>query len=114
MLLLTSTTDKIQIITGQAITTDVHASWVDYAAGSTTPGRTNTAITTAATTDVVAAPAASTQRNVKTINVRNKHATSSVDVTVVHTDGTTAVELIKITLSAGDTLEYVEGVGFFK
>lgn len=114
MLLLTSTSDALSVVTGQAVAVDVHASWVDYAAGTVTPGRTNTAISTAATTTVVAAPAASTQRNVKTLHLRNKDASLSVDVTVRHTDGTTIVELIKITLAAGDSLEYIEGVGFFK
>jgi hypothetical protein len=114
MLLLMPTTDKIQLISAQAATLDVHSSFVDYASGTITPGRTNAAITTATTTDIVAAPGASTQRNAKTINVRNKHATLSCDVTVQHTDGTTVVELVKMTLSPGDTLEYIEGVGWFK
>jgi len=47
MLLLTSTSDLVQVVTGQAVTTDVHASWVDNASGTITPGRTNTAITIA-------------------------------------------------------------------
>lgn len=112
MLLLTSTSDKLQVVTGAAVTVDVHASWVDYTTTAVTPGRTNSAISTATTTDVVAAPAASTYRNVKTLHIRNKHATSSVDVTVRHTDGTTAVDLRSITLLAGQTLSYVEGAGF--
>jgi len=112
VLLLASTADLLRIITGQAITTDVHASWVDMLAAAVTPGRTNTPITTATTTTVVASPAASTYRTVKTLSVRNRHASSSVDVTVVHTDGTNAMELIKATLAAGDTLQYDEHYGF--
>jgi hypothetical protein len=60
MLLLTSTSDKLQIIsiiTSQAASIDVHASWVDNASNNITPGRTNSVITTAATT-IIAAPAA--------------------------------------------------------
>jgi hypothetical protein len=114
MLLLTSTTDALQVVTGQAVAVDVHASWMDYASGTVTPGRTNTAITTATTTSVAGSPVASTVRNVKSLHLRNKDASLSVDVTVRHTDGTTIVELIKITLAAGDSLEYIEGVGFFK
>src|SRR5262245_21720512 len=114
MLLLVSTSDKIQVITGQAITTDVHASYVDFdGSASVTPGRKNTAITTATTTDVVAAPGSGVYRNVKTLLIRNKHATSSVDVTVQHTDGTTTAELHKVTLAPQQALEYVEDVGFF-
>lgn len=112
MILLASTSDKLQVVSSAAVTVDVHASWVDNASGTITPGRTNSAITTATTTDVVASPAGSTQRNVKTLNIRNKHASSSNTITVKHTDGTTAVELFNATLLAGEELIYVEGVGF--
>lgn len=119
MLLLTATTDKIQVITGQAVTVDVHASYVDASNAvppvvqGDTMGRTNTAISTATTTDVVAAPGANDIRNVKTLHIRNKHATSSVDVTVQFNQNATLFELHKVTLKAGDMLQYVEGVGFF-
>jgi hypothetical protein len=106
MLILSSTSDKLQVITSAAVTVDVHASWVDNASGSFTAGRTNTAITTAATTDVVASPAASTQRNIKNVNIRNKHASSSNTVTVQHTDGTTVAQLFSYTLLAGEEIQY--------
>ena len=112
MLLLTSTDDKIRVTTSAAVTTDVHASFVDYNGTTVTPGRLNTAISTATTTDVVSSPGSSTQRNVKALHVRNRHATTSQDVTVIHTDGTTACELVKVTLPAGYTLAFDEGAGF--
>jgi hypothetical protein len=112
MLLLTSVTDKLQIITGQGIAIDVHSSWVDSVSNVATPGRTNIAITTATTTDIVASPGASIQRNVQTLNIRNKDATLSCDVTVLHTDGTIAVQLFKMTLPAGNELQYVDGAGW--
>jgi hypothetical protein len=112
MLLLTSTSDKIQLVTTSTANTDVQASWVDNNAGAITPGRTNTAISSAATTDIVAAPAASTQRNIKSLTIRNKHASASQTVTVKHTDGTTAVELFSCTLNAGEHLIWTDGNGF--
>jgi hypothetical protein len=112
VLLLTSTSDKLQVVTASAVTVDVHASWVDNLSGTITPGRTNTAITTAATTDVVAAPAASTQRNIQTLSIRNKHASSSNAVTIRHTDGTTIVEIFKYTLLAGEQIEFLDNIGF--
>ncbi len=113
MLLLTSTSDAISVVTSSTADTDVHASWVDNASGSITPGRTNTAtITTATTTTLVAAPAASTQRNVKTLTIRNRHAATSQTVTVKLTDGTNNLELIKVTLAAGEELHYVDAQGF--
>jgi hypothetical protein len=112
MILLTSVTDKLRLTTSAAVTTDVHASWIDNAAGTITPGRTNSAITTATTTDIVGVPGGSTQRNIKTLHIRNKHATLSQQVTIIHTDGTTAVELHSCTLTAGQALQYVDGQGF--
>lgn len=93
MLILASTSDKVQVITGAALAaTQVHASWVDNAAGTITPGRTNSSISTAATTDVVASPAASTYRNVRLLTVRNSNA-SAQTITIQHTDGTTVIPL---------------------
>jgi len=105
MLLLTSASDLVRVITGSASDIEVHASWVDNLSGAITPGRTNTAsITTATTTTVVASPASSTQRNVKLLSVRNNHASVATLVTVDHTDGTNAETLIKVLLLPGETL----------
>jgi hypothetical protein len=113
MLILASVADKIEVITDAAVTVDVHASWIDHVSPNTqTPGNTNTAISTAATTTVVGSPAASTYRNVKTLQLRNKHASTSVTVTVRHVNGTATVETGKWTLLAGETVGYVDGEGF--
>jgi hypothetical protein len=112
VLLQKATTDKIQLVTSAAGTVDVLASWVDNNAGTIDGDSTASAITTATTTDIVAAPASSVIRNTKTINVRNKHASNSNTVTVQWTDGTTTVELFKLSLAAGEVLTYVEGIGW--
>lgn len=106
MLLLTSTSDKVQVITGAAgASVDVHTSWVDNASGTITPGRFNVVgIATATTTDIVASPGASTQRNVKGIYITNTSATVSTQVTVIHTDGTNIADLMGVTLLAGENL----------
>lgn len=123
MLLLTNpgTADKLQLVTSAAATVDVHASYVDVSNANPpvvqgdTMGRTNTAITTAATTDIVAGPGSGDIRNVKTLHIRNKSTTAATDVTVQHViSGGTTAELHKTTLGTGDMLEYIEGVGFFK
>lgn len=114
MIILASTSDKLRLTTSSTATTDVHASWVDRTSATVnTPGRTNTAISTATTTDIVGSPAASIYRLLRSLTVRNKHASSSQDVTVIHTDGTTAVELIKCTLAAGECLHYHQDAGFW-
>lgn len=109
MLLLTSTSDILRVVTGSAADVDVHASWVDNAAGTITPGRTNTApITTATTTTVVASPASSTQRNVKALYIHNTHASTSTVVTVQHFDGTTSIDLMNCTLLPDEHLNMNE------
>ncbi len=109
MILLTSTSDLFRVLTSSTANVDVHADWVDLASGVTTPGRTNTAISTATTTTVVPSPGASTYRTIKTVTIRNKHASTSNDITVLHSDGTTIVEMVKFTLPAGFTAIYDEG-----
>lgn len=98
MLLLTSTSDLITLATSAAETVHVQASWIDYTdAGVRTPGRTNTITTTAAITTIVAAPgSATTQRSVRRISMLC--TTGTVDISVRHTDGTTAIMVFKTTL----------------
>lgn len=106
---LASTSDIIRVVTGSGVSTiGVQAAWVDNASGSYTPGRTNTAITTATTTTVVSSPGASTVRNVRSLIISNNHATSSCVVTIQHYDGTTSVDIEKITLKAGESFVMAE------
>lgn len=109
MLILASTSDLVRVITDAAADIEVHASWVDLTAGAVTPGRTNTpSITTATTTTVVGSPAASTQRNLKHLNITNNHASASCGVTVDHTDGTNVVELMDFVLLPGENMIFNE------
>jgi hypothetical protein len=109
MLILSSTSDIIRVVTSAAAQVEVHASWVDLNGTTITPDRTNTPhITTATTTTVVAAPAASTKRNVKHLNITNDHASASCAVTVEHFDGTTAIELIAFILLPGENMIFNE------
>jgi hypothetical protein len=112
MILLTSTVDLLRVTTSVAASVDVHASWVDLNGSTVTPGRTNTVITSATTTTVVASPASSTARNVKTLSLRNKHASLATVATVLHTDGTTIATLYEITLAPGGVLHYSDEAGW--
>lgn len=114
MLLVEGTTDKLALVSDSTATVDVYAAFVDWAAGVATPKAPQlTAITTATTTDIVAAPGSSIVRNIKTLHIRNKHATTPVTVTINLNRSGTLNELYRVFLSPGDSLEYVEGVGFF-
>lgn len=101
----------MQVVTAAAGKIDCHASWVDLASGAVTAGRTNASVTTATTTTMVAAPAASTTRNVKSFRISNNHASVSQLVTVQHTDGATVVPLESVTLAPGEAITYGEGSG---
>jgi len=111
-MLLASVTDIIRVITGSAVTTDALATWADTTASAFTPGNLPRAITTAATTTLVESPAASTFRQVKFLVIRNKHASSSNEITLQHFDGATAFELWKGVLAAGESLAYTPESGF--
>jgi hypothetical protein len=115
MLLLATTTDKLRLVTSAAATVDVHASYMDHTVSTddVVGSKQNTAISTATTTDIVSAPSSGVIRNVKALIIRNKHASTSTDVTVTFDQNATVFELHKVTLAAGEGLEYVEGVGFF-
>jgi hypothetical protein len=120
MLFLIGNTDKLQLVTGSAASVDVVASFADASMAAPpvvqgdTFGTTPTAITTATTTDIVAAPAASELRKIKALHIRNKHATAATDVTVVLDRSGTDYELHKVNLLPGEALEYMEGVGFYE
>jgi hypothetical protein len=111
MLLVNSTTDSLTLVTGSAGTIQWKADYVDNNAGTITPGHTanGPAISTAATTTIVAAPGAGIQRNVKRIIINNTHATVANLIRVSHTDGTNAIDLYDVTLAAGESVCMSEG-----
>jgi len=121
MLMLTATTDSIAVTTsngtGGFYDLDVVSTFIDRLTSTGAVGAANRElelITTATTVDIVEEPASDTTRKVKYINIRNKHVSASCDVIVKLDDNGTFYELHKATLLAGETLCYLEKVGFFK
>lgn len=113
MLILSSTSDIVRLTTGTATSTiECHASWVDNASGTITPGRTNTRITTATTTTIVASPGSSTQRNVKGLYITNNSSGTTCSIAVEHYDGTNAVELMQFNLLPGENMTFNEDGGW--
>ena len=105
MINLTTTSDAIRVITASASQIECHASFVDVASGAGTLGRQNSApITTATTTNIVAAPGSGVLRNVKHLNITNASASASTKVTVDHFDGTNAIELMSFILLPGENM----------
>jgi hypothetical protein len=111
-MLLTSTADLVQIITGSAANIDVVAEYADLAAGVVSVGRQLTKIPTATTTTIVGSPGASTARKVKELLISNNHATNPCVVTIQQYDGTNTVIIESINLLAGERIGYRESTGF--
>lgn len=108
MLLLTSTSDFIQVTTGAAVNAiTVHASYVTNNFGTITPERLNTSITAATTVIVVSGPGPGQQTNVKLLVITNT-SLSACRVTVQHFDGLFAPVLAACTLQAGEQLIFNE------
>lgn len=116
MIVLQDTNDTIEVVLAGAITTSqlqCTVSWRDITTTGYTPGgsRANTNSTTPVT--LVAAPGASTQRVIDLVTVYNAD-TVNATVTITLDDNGTGYVLCKVTLGAGETLQYVEGYGFQK
>ncbi len=106
MLILTATTDTLTLITGSGGSVDVYVSYVDLTTATVpTPGRSSANITTATTTTILSAPAASTSRTVKTLVITNRHASTSNAVRVVYdANGTQRYLTASLTLAAGESV----------
>lgn len=114
MIILTNTTDKIQVKLNGAITTNqlrCFASYRDTTLTSISPLRN--AINTNGSTyvDLVDSPASSTQRIVDYISVFNSDSVNAV-VTISFNDNGTLYELFVTTLGVGEKIEFQEGQGF--
>src|SRR3972149_10688000 len=113
MIVLSTTSDLMQVTTDSANALDVLFSFVDTTTTTTLSGRQRTAFSSATTTTVVAAPGASVERVVKHGTVCARGGANNVIVR--WTDGTTAQVLggaTGIALSAGDTLVYTDTNGW--
>lgn len=103
-----ASTDLLSVITSSTANIDAVVSYADSDQPMTPtsnvgPLTTPTAIATATTTTICAAPASGV-RNVKSVSLRNRHASTSGDVTVQLNRSTTLYQLIFVTLLAGEAL----------
>ena len=114
MLILTQTTDSLQVKLAATVATSqaqCFASFRNTTSSAISPLRnaTNTNNTTAVT--LVSSPSASEQRVVDYASVYNAD-TASVTATVLFNANGTLYELFVATLAPGEKLEYQEGIGF--
>src|SRR3990167_9499841 len=108
MIILDTTTKKLQIILAGAVAANelpVVVGFADVTTTAFTPGEQNSTTNGGTAVDICAAPAASTQRVVKDINVYNEDS-AAVTATVRLNDNATIRILRKVALAVGDTLKY--------
>lgn len=106
---LDTTSKTFELTTSSTADTDYFVSWVDMTTSAFAPGASQGTINTAGTTVLVAAPAASTQRGIKTVSVFNRHASTAQTVTVKIDVSGTEYSLFKATLMAGESLQWSDG-----
>jgi hypothetical protein len=115
MLILATTTDKIQVLLTSAITTNQLDCIATYKDISTTAysGSSPTLVTTNNTTaiDLVPAPASNVQRIVDFISVYNADTANATVTVRINRNGSTGV-LFRCTLATNELLLYVEGKGW--
>ena len=113
---LTSTSDKVQVVTTTAANIDVYATWGDYdpavspSTDRVTFGRLISKISSATTTDVVPVPGSGDTRKVHIVNVSNVHASTANTITIQITDGTNTAIIDSFPLAAGERATWREGV----
>lgn len=114
MIILSETTDKLQIVLGGSITTNqlqCMTSWRDRTATTFVAGRTVTNTNNTTDVNLAAAPASSTQRVIDFISVYNNDTTNKTVTIKLDANGT-EYKLFVVTIASGEAIQYNEGNGF--
>lgn len=101
MISLFGVNDVLRIVTTSTANLDITGTWVT----NTEPvgfGPIRVTVASATTTTLVTAPGTDLKRDVFKLTVRNRHASAANTVTLQIFDGTTAWEIGKFTLAAGE------------
>lgn len=106
MLTLSATTQSLQLVSSSSSALSVVASWGDLTSGGIDLGSNQVAISSATTTEIVAAPGASTDRQVKGITIRNTGAASNTVTVLKDVSGTDYTVTPAVALSPGEALHY--------
>jgi len=104
-LVLDTTTKTIKaVMSGAAATSNPEfvVTWADSTSSSLTEGSTDGALNGTTPVTLVAAPASSTRRVIKSISIQNKDS-ASVTLTISYDNNGTARQLAKVTLAQNDT-----------
>ena len=110
------TADKLEIILDQAVTVDTAVTLVDHTTSDDNVEAQQVEVhtrSTAATHTLATGPASGKIRAVTEATIRNTDGSLSVTVTVQNNQNGTLGTIIKVTLLAGEVLQYHEGLGWF-
>lgn len=114
MIILSNTTDKIQVKVDATVTSEdvyVMTSWRDRTSSTFIADRTYQLVSGTTYADITGSPASSTQRLIDFISIHNLDTVAHV-VNVTYFANTTEIPLITIALDAGTTATFVEGQGW--
>src|SRR6266571_7836338 len=114
MIILDTTTRSLEFKLGGTVTTNqlpFVSFYTDHTSAAYTPISQNGVSNNTTAVTIVSAPAASTQRAVKYINIRNRDTVSET-VTLQYNDNGTIRELFVVVLSVDDTLTYTDVNGW--
>lgn len=111
MILLTATTHALELQTLSASSTDWTCSYVDMTSTDTTLGSNQGNVASITTTTIAAAPAASTQRQIKQITVTNNN-TASQSIKIKKDVSGTEYVVFCATLQSNQTAQYLDGQGW--
>lgn len=114
MIILSETTDNIQIVLDGAITTNqlqVMTSWRDRTSTTFVAGRTVTNTNNTTDVNIVGAPSVGAQRVVDFISIYNNDTVNATVTIKLDANGTEYI-LFKATIATGERIEYAEGRGF--
>lgn len=114
MIILTNTTDKIQVVLGGTVATSQAACYASFRNTTSTTisaGRSIALTNNLTAVDLVSPPSASAQKVVDYISVYNED-TSPITVTINFFDNTSLFTLATAVLGVFEKIEYQEGTGF--
>lgn len=112
MIFLTATDEVLQLTLVQAISTDITVGWIDHSDTGAVPDTNQLNTSTAGSTEIVSSPASGEQRQIKFLSVRNGHASTTQTVVIQKDDGTAFDLTSDVELLAGETLQYIDSIGF--
>lgn len=111
-MILKTTSEIIRVISETASDLHILSDFVDISATAFVPNNLSAIVTSIGTTTIVQAPAAASQRQVKTISIANRGVALQNKVSVQFFDGTTANTVFIYVLNPGDAIQYKSDIGW--